>query len=475
MKIRVNQIVKDDDIYPRVRVSHETIKSYMEAIRGGATFPPILVQNVKEDGQEKIVILDGYHRLEAYRSAGLEEIEATFWKEEVLDKKGWLEQLRIISGKANVTHGDRLTETDLKFQCVRIVEDRPLERLTGIIKELAAEFGVSEGYMSRLVGTEVRRRKASRNALVFRLKLLGWTYREIAEVAGLSFKEVGNVCNNFDRKLFTQEHRSGLTPEQIAEQHNLDEPLVWAILLEGKDDIERFKLFGKSEYGNDQPKLSDYWKFSKRDPRLGQANYPGNLYGQEAMNIIYRFSRQGDLVVDPMAGGGVTVDACLVLNRRCRAYDIDPSKSGRKDIEQHDALQEFPPRAQNCDLIILDPPYYKKKEREYECFEFTKDRETYLNNLAIVARNCYQALKENGYLALLHGQYIDYDDEEASILNSHLARLFEEVGFRHILTIESPLTFDTQWHGPAVEEAKRHDPWRILPVTKDWYIFKKTK
>jgi len=458
MKIRVNQIVKDDDIYPRVRVSRETIKSYVEAIKGGAKFPPILVQNVTENGQEKTILLDGYHRLEAYKLAGLEDIEATFWKNETLEKKEWLERLRIVSGQANISHGDRLSGSDLQFQCLRIVKDRPLERLTGIVKELAAEFGVSQNYMSELIGAEVRRRKATRDALAYRLFLLGWTQEEIGRVIGVGQSAAAKIMKNLDSELFHNEYRSGLSPEQIAEQHNLDEPLVWAILLEGKDDIERFKLFGKSEYGNDQPKLSDYWKFAKRDPRLGQANYPGNLYGQEAMNIIYRFSRQGDLVVDPMAGGGVTVDACLILNRRCRAYDIDPSKSGRKDIEQHDALQEFPPRAQNCDLIILDPPYYKKKEREYECFEFTKDRETYLNNLAIVARNCYQALKENGYLALLHGQYIDYDDEEASILNSHLARLFEEVGFRHILTIESPL-----------------DPWRILPVTKDWYIFKKTK
>lgn len=61
-----------------------------------------------------------------------------------------------------------------------------------------------------------------RDALAYSLHLLGWTYREIAEVVGVSFKEVGNLCNNFNTKLFQQEYVSGLTPEQIATNHNLE-------------------------------------------------------------------------------------------------------------------------------------------------------------------------------------------------------------------------------------------------------------
>jgi len=30
-------------------------------------------------------------------------------------------------------------------------------------------------------------------------------------------------------------------------------------ILEGKDDVERFQLFGNTKYGNDQPEMSDYY------------------------------------------------------------------------------------------------------------------------------------------------------------------------------------------------------------------------
>ncbi len=363
--MKLADIIKDPDIYPRTQISHQTIENYAEALKAGARFPSILVQNISEDGKAKTIILDGFHRLEAYKKAGLDGLEVTHWRDEILDKAEWLEKLRIVSTQCNLAHGDRLRERDLEFQTLRIVAGRPINGLVGIIKEMADTFGVSEGYMSQLIGAEVNRRKASRDAVAYRLHLLGWTQEEIAEVTGFADRTgVSKMLKIFDGKLFQQEYTSGLTPEQIAQYHNLDQPLVWAILLGGKDDIDRFKLFGNENYGNTQPRMSDFWKFNQRDPRLGLATFPRNLYGQEVLNILYRYSKQGDLVVDPMAGGGVTIDACLVMNRRCRAYDIAPTKSERKDIKQHDAREELPPRAKGCDLIILDLPYYKKKDEQ---------------------------------------------------------------------------------------------------------------
>ncbi|GAH66758.1 unnamed protein product, partial [marine sediment metagenome] len=144
--MRLDDIIKDPDIYPRPQISHQTIASYAEAIRSGARFPSILVQKITEDGAQKTIILDGFHRIEAYKQANLDDIEETYWRDEVLDKKEWLERLRIVSLQCNLTHGDRAGEKDLQFQSLRIVADRPIDRLVGIIKELANEFGVTEGY-----------------------------------------------------------------------------------------------------------------------------------------------------------------------------------------------------------------------------------------------------------------------------------------------------------------------------------------
>ena len=37
-------------------------------------------------------------------------------------------------------------------------------------------------------------------------------------------------------------------------------------------------------------------------------------------HILNYFSEQNDLVLDPMAGGGVVADTCLAFNRRCRSF-----------------------------------------------------------------------------------------------------------------------------------------------------------
>ena len=89
------------------------------------------------------------------------------------------------------------------------------------------------------------------------------------------------------------------------------------------DDLERFNAFGKKGYNNDTPKIFNIWRFPARDKRLG-IKYPGNISGQISMNLLYYYTNIGDMIIDPMAGGGSTVDACLVMGRKCFAYDIDP-------------------------------------------------------------------------------------------------------------------------------------------------------
>ena len=61
----------------------------------------------------------------------------------------------------------------------------------------------------------------------------------------------------------------------------------------------------------------------------------------------------GALVVDPMAGGGTTLDVCESMGRRCLAYDLHPV---RPDIHQHDVNDGFPPEASGCDLSSATRP-----------------------------------------------------------------------------------------------------------------------
>lgn len=479
MRVSVDEIERDNDIYPRKRMSRKHIESYVEALKAGAIFPPIEIQRIrvkKDDGSNEVktISLDGMHRLDAYREynklAGVEpvkEIETEFWNDEILDKEKWLEELRIVSLQLNLKHGLRINEGDIQFQSLRIVDSRPLDSLKGIVSELAEKFGLTQGRLSQLIGERVKKRRASRDSKIYALSLLGWTQQEIGDQFGLKQSAINAIIKNINssktdiQRLF---HEQNATIDQIFELYNYSPTVLWAIILEGKDDLERFTLFGKSKYGNDRPKDYDVWNFSERDPRLG-IRAPGNIPGQIALNVLIRYSKQGDLVVDPMAGGGSTVDACLVMNRKCRAYDINPNEE-RRDIVQNDILEGLPDRAKNCDLLFYDPPYYTKID-EISAFNSPEDFDSFIESLASIS---VDTVKKGGHVALILSNYLDYDNPLESIFTFRAAGIFEDTGLRNVGNFWCPLSTQ-QYTGSDVVYARDHD--RDLQILRECFIFRR--
>ncbi len=154
-------------------------------------------------------------------------------------------------------------------------------------------------------------------------------------------------------KLVNADLSKGFTVPQVAEKHGWPEPLVWAIALEGKDDLARFKalMWGLLTW--------DHWYWSACDNRFGD-EWPGRIPAQMIAHILYYFSHQGHLVFDPMAGGGVVADTCLAFNRKCWSFDMDPRPDTRPEIEPHFwdfNDMKWPVQGKTKpDLIILDPP-----------------------------------------------------------------------------------------------------------------------
>ena len=482
IKVRLDEINLDEDIYPRKTFSHKTVEHYVEALKGGAVFPPIVVQKVKDnDGKEKLICIDGWHRVTAYReyykdnnnAKDVTVVDAILWKDTILDKNEYLEELRIESARMNLKHGDRLSQEDLRYQLLKIVKERPIERLEGIITELARAFNYDTSYISKLIGEEVRRRKVTRDAQILRLHLLGWKQEEIADMFGLDrstvSKNVKNLTSQFIhiQEQFYDKHKP---VEEIAEFYGLDITTAWSIILQGKSDLERFSIFGKSEYQDDAPMLYNVWNFAKNDPRLGYYDYAGRIPGQIIMNLLYYYTEQEELVVDPMAGSGTTVDACLIMNRRCRAYDIAPT---RKDIKQWDLNNGLPDEAMNCDLIILDPPYWDLLKGLYVKESVSSlDLKGWLEFMHKTSINCYNALKEGGEVALIIGMKDDTtnNDNRFYDLPYYCMKLFESAGFKEVQRISIPLTTQVKSHHD-VEYAKKN---RImLNINRDLIVYRK--
>lgn len=86
----------------------------------------------------------------------------------------------------------------------------------------------------------------------------------------------------------------------------------------------------------------------------GDPNYRGATPSYIIWNLLKRYTREGELVVDPCAGSGTTLDVARDLNRKSLGYDIAPA---RPDIFNADARKLPPDLTGKADFVFIDPPY----------------------------------------------------------------------------------------------------------------------
>ena len=86
---------------------------------------------------------------------------------------------------------------------------------------------------------------------------------------------------------------------------------------------------------------------------MGTPAYPGATPAYVIWNLLERYTREGDLVVDPFAGGGTTLDVAREMKRRALGYDVHPT---REDVFNADA-RKLPLEDAVADFVFMDPPY----------------------------------------------------------------------------------------------------------------------
>jgi len=85
----------------------------------------------------------------------------------------------------------------------------------------------------------------------------------------------------------------------------------------------------------------------------GDKAYKGATPSYIIWNLLKRYTRSGDKVLDPMCGSGTTLDVCKDLGRDGVGFDLQPF---RKDITLGDA-RHLPLPAGSIDFVFVDPPY----------------------------------------------------------------------------------------------------------------------
>ncbi|MBV8611731.1 MAG: ParB N-terminal domain-containing protein [Singulisphaera sp.] len=154
-----------------------------------------------------------------------------------------------------------------------------------------------------------------------------------------------------------------------------------------------------------RPTPYDVWPF-KHDRAFG-VPHPGSIPPAIVAHLLHYYTSPGALVVDPMAGGGTTLDVCTSMGRRCLAYDLHPV---RPDILHRDVNDGFTPEASGCDLIFCDPPYHTMLARHYAGDGVdTAPLAAWLDFLDRLAHHAFATLRPGGSIALLLANQTEKD------------------------------------------------------------------
>ena len=289
------------------------------------------------------VVIDGFHRIEACKRLGLKKILV-----EYVDVKD--DDLLIESWISNMKHGVPPTREERDNFIIRAIK----------------EFGKTPQQIAEIVGLSVRRiyqiiqsEKISNvnkgvteedKLAIAKLMIRGETQENAAKVFGVSQATISRVWAEFrDRvyRLYTEER---LLKREVAERVGLTADEVDRILQQYGDPLN-FELVA-----------STWWPAFGLDGRFG-VPHASNLPAGLVRNVLALYTKPGDVILDPAAGGGVVLDVARdMVNRRCYAYDLRPV---RPDVKPHNLLAGPPPVPEEPDLIFFDPPYGPQKKAEY--------------------------------------------------------------------------------------------------------------
>jgi len=273
----------------------------------------------------------------------------------------------------------------------------------------------------------------------------------------------------FDRILrdYNQNLKESFSVPDIAKKYVVPEVLVWSVALQGKTDQERFKAL------NWGLRTWDHLYFNDVDHRFGD-DWPGKIPAQLIAHILFYFTEEKDLVFDPMAGGGVAADTCLVFNRRCWSFDLSDRVETRPEIEAFFWDHKKPvwpvETGEKPDLIFFDPPYFKKMAAHYmEGSISDLSRSEYLKFFKVFFLLMKEHSKPSTRIAFLNADFRDFqgipardEDPDNAILLLDYAKLLESCGWKVTHLIDCPLSSE-RFSGNVVSKMQTK---RIIGVVR---------
>lgn len=151
-----------------------------------------------------------------------------------------------------------------------------------------------------------------------------------------------------------------------------------------------------------RPQTTTLWYHPSQqhaEDRMGNPGYRGATPSYVIWNLLQRYTREKDLVVDPFCGGGTTLDVARSLERRALGYDVAPT---RDDIFRADA-RKLPLEGGKADFVFMDPPYSTHVDYSdaKECIgKLSAFEGAYFEAMGAVFEEGHRILRDRRYLAV---------------------------------------------------------------------------
>lgn len=217
----------------------------------------------------------------------------------------------------------------------------------------------------------------------------------------MTVQEIAIVLSTDDRTIerWTTAQREALEKEQeriIIEHYlraeNTQEKIAEMLELPRQTITDKIKNFAEkrqmSEIGKTfEPLLYNIWNIQKDSKTTRFGHFP-QVFME---NLIYYHTELFDVIYDPFAGYGTTIDVCKKWYRRYYCSDLVVMAGREDDIKERSIQQGIPKELKKPDLVFLDPPYWKQAKNKYSKLDsdlsnmgledFYKTFETFLKEL----------------------------------------------------------------------------------------------
>ena len=187
------------------------------------------------------------------------------------------------------------------------------------------------------------------------------------------------------------------------------------------------------------------WSFKERGKwATHKGDYRGNCPPQVPRNLILKYTKENDIVLDPFCGSGTSLIECKLLNRKGIGIDVNVESlklaKDRLNFEYYTTyepklikadstnLQRIIPNGK-IDFIFAHPPYadiikYSKDIKE----DISRlNLQEFLNQMSLFSKECFRILKKGKICSVLIGDI--RKNKNVIPLGFYIMNIFIQAGF----------------------------------------------